>query len=165
MSDWSSIWFISQKFFRNSFVFLLIFFITGETWLSLIRRPLERARLWRSLLLTEEKENSVMEYRQYHGKGLFLRFSYWVSPVAMQAVCTHFSHKNPLNGLFPGMLVFFSATSQFRRLVLHHHRCYHCCYLHPSGCRWSLVQYFGFAHLEFEILKGNKTRKMYKLKP
>ena len=51
--------------------------------------------LWSSLLLTEEKGNSVMQSRQYHGKGLLLRFSYIFSysPIPMQAVCTHFSHK------------------------------------------------------------------------
>ena len=53
-----------------------------------------RGKARKVLLLTEEKGNFVMQYGQYHGKGLFLRFSYWDSAMSMQAVCTHFSHKS-----------------------------------------------------------------------
>ena len=87
---WSNIWFMSQNIFRNSYDFWFIFFTLGEAWLLMF----VGIRLWWSLLLIEEKGNSVMKYGQYHGKGLFLRFLYWVSLMSMLTVCILFSHKS-----------------------------------------------------------------------
>ena len=44
-------------------------------------------------MVDRKKWNSVMQYGQYHAKGLFWRFLYWFSPVPMQTVCTQFLHK------------------------------------------------------------------------
>ena len=87
MSDWSNIWFILQ------FLFFILFFSIIKAWLLMFLGSLEKARLYESLWLIEKKGNYLMQYKQYNGKGHFLRFLYWVSPMPMETACIQFSCK------------------------------------------------------------------------